>query len=295
LAGARIGKRVILESSLRKVPPSKILIGDGCVIEARVVIGRLSKLTLGDYVKVKEGTRIGGIDAHPKSLYLGSNSWIGEETTINTNEDVELGDNVGVGARSEIWTHGYFSNIADGYPYKTGKVVVGTGVWLPPSCIILPDVEIGANTIVGTGSVITKSLPPDVFATGTPCVVKQSDQWKYRKKLDPTQKMELVKEQFLAGIRDLGFSAVEDGQDRYKISKAWHKFHVSFDGECQAKPSGKEILFVADGPPSSPAAGRTVIDITSNTYCKTGSLAEWIAIRVLLDRCVLRLVAAQKE
>jgi len=293
LAGAKIGKRVILESSLRNIPARQIVIGDGCVIEGHVVIGRLSKLTLGDYVKLKERTRIGGVDTHPKSLFLGSNSWIGEETCINTNEDVEIRDNVGVGARSQIWTHGYFSSIADGYPYKTGTVVVDTGVWLPPSCIILPDVEIGANTIVGTGSVVTKSLPPDVFATGAPCVVKQNDQWKYRKKLDLTEKMKVVKEQFLLGVRDLGFNFREVDKDEFKISKAWYKFHVDFDGDCRSSSRKRQVSFISNGLPSCAGANHTIVDIATNTYAKTGSLAEWIVIRILLDRCVLRLVADQ--
>jgi len=32
-------------------------------------------------------------------------------------------------------------------------------------------VTIGARTVVGAGSVVTRSLPPDVFAAGNPCRV----------------------------------------------------------------------------------------------------------------------------
>ncbi len=35
--------------------------------------------------------------------------------------------------------------------------------------VICPGVTIGARTVVGAGSVVTKPLPPDVFAAGNPC------------------------------------------------------------------------------------------------------------------------------
>lgn len=37
--------------------------------------------------------------------------------------------------------------------------------------MILPGVSIGARTAIGAGSVVTKSIPADVFAAGNPCRV----------------------------------------------------------------------------------------------------------------------------
>lgn len=39
--------------------------------------------------------------------------------------------------------------------------------------IILPGVTIGDNTIIGAGSVVSKSIPSGVMAAGNPCVVKK--------------------------------------------------------------------------------------------------------------------------
>lgn len=37
--------------------------------------------------------------------------------------------------------------------------------------IVLPRVRIGENTVVGAGSVVTRDLPPDTVAVGSPARV----------------------------------------------------------------------------------------------------------------------------
>jgi len=44
-------------------------------------------------------------------------------------------------------------------------------VWLGGGVIVCPGVTIGANTVVGAGSVVTKDLPADVVAVGNPARV----------------------------------------------------------------------------------------------------------------------------
>ena len=50
-------------------------------------------------------------------------------------------------------------------------ITIGARTWLGGGVIVLPGVEIGADVIVGAGSVVTKSLPPGVTAVGSPCQV----------------------------------------------------------------------------------------------------------------------------
>ena len=38
-------------------------------------------------------------------------------------------------------------------------------------CIILKGVTIGARSIIGSGSIVTKSIPSDCIAAGNPCKV----------------------------------------------------------------------------------------------------------------------------
>lgn len=54
----------------------------------------------------------------------------------------------------------------------SGKPVhIGKNVWLGGDVKILAGVSIGDNAIIGTGSIVTKSIPSDVIAVGNPCKV----------------------------------------------------------------------------------------------------------------------------
>ena len=50
-------------------------------------------------------------------------------------------------------------------------IAIGDGVWLGGGVIVCPGVSIGENTVVGAGSVVTRSLPANVVAAGNPCRV----------------------------------------------------------------------------------------------------------------------------
>jgi maltose O-acetyltransferase len=55
-------------------------------------------------------------------------------------------------------------------------IVIEDNVWLGGGVIVCPGVTIGADTVVGAGSVVTRDLPAGVFATGAPArVVRQLD------------------------------------------------------------------------------------------------------------------------
>ena len=56
-----------------------------------------------------------------------------------------------------------------------GKPVeIGSDVWVGGGAIILPGVRIGSRAVIGAGSVVTRSIPEDVFAAGNPCRVLRS-------------------------------------------------------------------------------------------------------------------------
>ena len=55
-------------------------------------------------------------------------------------------------------------------------VRIEDGVWIGGGVVILPGVTIGRNSVIGAGSVVTRSIPANCVAVGNPCrVIKQID------------------------------------------------------------------------------------------------------------------------
>lgn len=53
-------------------------------------------------------------------------------------------------------------------------ITIGDDVWIGGGAIICPGVVIGDRSVIGAGSVVTKNIPPDVFAAGNPCKTVRS-------------------------------------------------------------------------------------------------------------------------
>ncbi len=48
-------------------------------------------------------------------------------------------------------------------------VEIGDDGWIGGGAIICPGVTVGDRCVIGAGSVVTRDIPPDVFAAGNPC------------------------------------------------------------------------------------------------------------------------------
>ena len=50
-------------------------------------------------------------------------------------------------------------------------VTIGKNVWIGRNRLIFPGVSIGNNSVIGSGSVVTKSVPPNTLVGGAPAKV----------------------------------------------------------------------------------------------------------------------------
>ncbi len=86
---------------------------------------------------------------------------------------ITIGDHVLIGPRVGLYTANHAidagERIAGGCYAR--PIVIGDGVWVGGNVDIMGGVTIGENSIIGAGSVVTKSIPPNVIAAGTPCRV----------------------------------------------------------------------------------------------------------------------------
>jgi maltose O-acetyltransferase len=53
-------------------------------------------------------------------------------------------------------------------------IVIGDNVWLGGGVIVCPGVTIGDNSVIGAGSVVTRDIPANVVAVGSPARVVRS-------------------------------------------------------------------------------------------------------------------------
>jgi len=99
-------------------------------------------------------------------------------TVIGCASYISVGDRTMCGANVTItdtdW-HAFDSRDRQaGQPASAAPVIIGEDVWLGMNVTVLKGVEIGSRTIVGAGSIVSRSLPPGVIAAGQPAVVIRS-------------------------------------------------------------------------------------------------------------------------
>jgi acetyltransferase-like isoleucine patch superfamily enzyme len=116
-----------------------------------------SNIEIGDRVVLRPGTMLFG--------ELGEGE-IGKSYII-------IEDDVMIGSGVHLYTNNHRFDLMDipiidqGY-YDSKQVVLKKGCWIGANAIILPGVTIGENSVVGAGSVVTKSIPDRVVAVGSP-------------------------------------------------------------------------------------------------------------------------------
>lgn len=82
---------------------------------------------------------------------------------------VEIGNDVMCGANVKIADR---NGHEDKYPqFKPRKVVIKDNIWIGMNCVIMPGVTIGENSIIGANSLVTKDIPANCIAAGSPCKV----------------------------------------------------------------------------------------------------------------------------
>lgn len=108
---------------------------------------------------------------------LGDNSFLNYDAILMDCAPITIGNDVSIGPRTQLLTalHPMTDHELRRQRWETAApITIGDNVWLGGGVIVCPGVTIGADTVVGAGSVVTRDLPTRVFAAGNPCrVIKQ--------------------------------------------------------------------------------------------------------------------------
>jgi acetyltransferase-like isoleucine patch superfamily enzyme len=143
----------------------KIVIGDNTYIGDNVQI-IIDELTIGDYCKIHHHTNIHGY----KPLNIGHNAWVGQGTIIDSIGGVTIGNNCGIGAYSQLWSHIRYGDPLEGCNYESNKqLIIGNDVWFVGHCIVSPIIAKDKSMAL-VGSVVTKDMDFNHIYGGSPAV-----------------------------------------------------------------------------------------------------------------------------
>ena len=168
------GLQVFGHIYLRIRPNTCIKIGENFNFTSGIGINPLSRNKKGYIFVAEKGV-----------LDIGNNVGI-SSSCLWVKEKVSIGNNVFIGADCIIMdtdAHNLDYKIRrnrevnekgltkDVLTAKSSPISIGDDVLIGTRCIILKGVNIGNRTIIGSGSVVTKSIPNDCIAAGNPCKV----------------------------------------------------------------------------------------------------------------------------
>lgn len=114
-----------------------------------------------------------------KNITLGDHVFFNHNCILLDCAQIFIGNHVQIGPGCGLYTA---IHPKDAVTRRNGAeralpITIEDDVWLGGSVTILPGVTIGARTIIGGGSVVTKDIPADCMAAGNPCrVLRYLDQ-----------------------------------------------------------------------------------------------------------------------
>lgn len=123
------------------------------------------------YIEPPFHANFGGHHCHfGKNVYANYNLTAVDDTHIYVGDNTMIAPNVILASAAHPLDP---EERRKGYQYNQ-PVHIGKNCWLGAGVIVVPGVNIGDDTVIGAGSVVTKDIPSGVVAVGNPCrVIKE--------------------------------------------------------------------------------------------------------------------------
>ena len=137
------------------------------ILRAMFKIGKGSVIGAHHYFAIPHGLP-------RKPLIIGEKSEIGHHVEIEHSGGVFIGKDVWISQYTLIETHEHEIGVKPKkqWPLVTEPLVIEDGVWIGAKVTVLPGVKrIGRNAIIGAGSIVTKEVPENAVAIGSPARV----------------------------------------------------------------------------------------------------------------------------
>lgn len=159
------GKNINIMGKITITGPGVITIGDNFCMTSGAHINPISSNLQGSFFTESTNSKI----------MIGNNVGM-SSTRIWISQQLKIGNNVKVGANvlfidTDCHPIDYKTRRNSNSGTKSAPIIIEDDVWIGAQSVILKGVTIGARTIIGAGSVVTKDIPADCIAGGNPCKV----------------------------------------------------------------------------------------------------------------------------
>lgn len=132
----------------------------------RFSIGNNSELHAGKNVEIRAGSKM--IIDNKGILTIGDNSMFNLNSSIYCYYRITIGKDC-LFSQNVILRDSDIHKIEGKQNF--GEIIIGNHCWIGTNVIILKNVHIGDNVIIGAGSVVTKDIPSNCVAVGNPAKV----------------------------------------------------------------------------------------------------------------------------
>ena len=257
---------------------SEFSLGDNCFI------GHDSKIAVpvfktGDYVSLNNHLFVNGI----KPCIIGHNVWIGQNCILNSRDNLTIGNGVGIGTYSCLWTHGAHGELLEGCKIlKVAPVVLEDDVWIVGSFnVVSPGVRLGKKSVILTGSVVTKDVAPCSCVAGNPAK-DITDKLQPYKEISLDEKYEMMKKFMEEFASSRNAEKIHDG---WRIPKEKDTYEIVFMEDANNKTVQKDVpqvIFTKKNTVTKSLRKTTIFDLETKTYTKKRTAAEIAVIKSLL-------------
>lgn len=221
---------------------------------------------MGDYSQLHNS----GLSSGYKDLSLGHNCWVGQNSILNCTERLSIGNNVRIGTGSQLWTHVASGELLEGCTlYGENPLTLEDNVWVVGGGVISPGLTLGRNTIVMTGSVLTKSTKPFHSYAGVPAK-DVSDKLNFWKPISDREKAQMM----------IGFIA--DFKSEFPQYSNAIQYAEQFPHGAPDTLGQIVVALTVSDWDAARQSGISLFDISSKTYLKQRSMLEAAWIRWLV-------------
>lgn len=173
-------KKVFLERGCLILNKKNILFGKSVTVEYNSVIDgyAIEKIIFGNNVKIGAYSLVtctSHLSKYGKGIVIGDNSAVGRFTEFGASGGIEIGKNVIMGSyvsfHSENHNYNDSTKLIKDQGVSSKGIKLGNNIWVGAKTTFLDGSEVGDNSVVAAGAVVTGVFPNNVVIGGIPAKI----------------------------------------------------------------------------------------------------------------------------